>query len=131
MAPLTTADAVAVAEFRAVLRLFLRRSERIARQAGLTPQRYLLLLMIKGAADGSEQSTVTAARLQLAQSSVTELVRRAEESGLIEREGSQTDARVVHLRLTPEGARRLELAFTGLSTERAQLRDAFEHLGGG
>ncbi len=133
MAPLTTADAVAVAEFRAVLRQFLRRSERIARQAGLTPQRYLLLLMIKGAADGSEQSTVTALaeRLQLAQSSVTELVRRAEESGLIEREGSQTDARVVHLRLTPEGARRLELAFTGLSTERAQLRDAFEHLGGG
>jgi DNA-binding MarR family transcriptional regulator len=72
VAPLTTADAVAVAEFRAVLRQFLRRSERIARQAGLTPQRYLLLLMIKGAADGSEQSTETAlaARLQLAQSSV-------------------------------------------------------------
>jgi DNA-binding MarR family transcriptional regulator len=128
---LSTADAVAVAEFRAGLRQFLRRSERIARQAGLTPQRYLLLLMIKGAADGSEQSTVTelAERLQLAQSSVTELVRRAEESGLVEREPSQTDARVVHLRLTPEGARRLEQAFTGLATERSQLREAFEHLG--
>jgi DNA-binding MarR family transcriptional regulator len=131
VAALSTADAVAVAEFRAGLRQFLRRSERIARQAGLTPQRYLLLLMIKGAADGSEQSTVTelAERLQLAQSSVTELVRRAEESGLVEREPSQTDARVVHLRLTPEGARRLEQAFTGLATERSQLRDTFEHLG--
>ena len=29
-----------------------------------------------------------------------------------------------------QGARRLELAFTGLATERSQLRDAFEHLGG-
>ena len=41
--------------------------------------------MIKGAPDGSEQSTVTelADRLQLAQSTVTELVSRAEETGLI------------------------------------------------
>ncbi len=133
VAAITTSDFVAVAEFRAGLRRFLRRSERIARQAGLTPQRYLLLLMIKGAADGSEQSTVTvlAERLQLAQSTVTELVRRAEETGLLEREQSHTDARVAHLRLTPEGARRLELAFTGLATERSQLRDAFEHLGEG
>jgi hypothetical protein len=36
---------------------------------------------------------------------------------------------VVHLTLTPEGARRLELAFTGLATERSQLREAFQHLG--
>jgi DNA-binding MarR family transcriptional regulator len=130
VAAITTSDYVAVAEFRAGLRQFLRRSERIARQAGLTPQRYLLLLMIKGAVDGSEQSTVTelAERLQLAQSTVTELVRRAEETGLLEREQSQTDARVVHLRLTPEGSRRLELAYTGLATERSQLRDAFAHL---
>jgi len=123
-------DVVAVAEFRSALRRFLRRSERIARQSGLTPQRYLLLLMIKGAADGREQSTVTqlADRLQLAQSTVTELVRRAEETGLVTREQSQDDARVAHLRLTPEGNRRLMQSFTELSTERAQLRDAFAHL---
>ena len=130
MAAITTSDVVAVAEFRAGLRQFLRRSERVARQAGLTPQRYLLLLMIKGASDGSEQSTVTALaeRLQLAQSTVTELVSRAEEAGLIEREQSQTDARVAHLGLTQEGERRLMLAFTGLAAERANLREAFTHL---
>jgi|SRR5579862_6833209 len=123
-------DAIAVAEFRAALRQFLRRTERIARKSGLTPQRYHLLLMIKGAADGSQQSTVTALaeRLQLAQSTVTELVRRAEESGLVEREQSQTDARVAHLRLSAEGERRLRLAFTGLAAERANLRAAFAHL---
>src|SRR5437868_3836019 len=130
MVDIRTSDVVAVAEFRAGLRQFLRRSERIAREAGLTPQRYLLLLMIKGAADGSEQSTVTelSERLQLAQSTVTELVRRAEETGLLEREQSAQDGRVVHLRLTPEGSRRLDAAFTGLATERSQLREAFEHL---
>jgi DNA-binding MarR family transcriptional regulator len=130
VAVITTSDVVAVAEFRAALRQFLRRTERIARQSGLTPQRYLLLLMVKGARDGSEQSTVTelSERLQLAQSTVTELVSRAEESGLLEREQSQTDARVAHLRLTGEGERRLMLAFTGLATERSNLRNAFTHL---
>ena len=120
-------DVVAVAEFRTALRRFARRSERVARQYGLTPQRYLLLLMIKGAANGKEQSTVTelADRLQLAQSTVTELVRRAEETGLIAREQSPDDARVALLRLTPEGDRRLMHSFTELSAERAQIRDAF------
>lgn len=126
----TVEDVVAVAEFRAALRKFLRRSERIARQSGLTPQRFLLLLMIKGAPGGEEQSTVTelSERLQLAQSTVTELVRRAEEVGLIEREQSQRDARVAHLRLTAEGERRLLLSFTRLATERSQLSEAVAHL---
>src|SRR5438477_112217 len=92
----TIKDVIAVAEFRSALRHFLRRSEKVARQSGLTPQRYTLLMMIKGAPGGAEQSTVTelAERLQLAQSTVTELVRRAETAGLIEREQSQRDARV-------------------------------------
>jgi len=115
-----------VAEFRAALRRFLRQSEKVARSYGLTPQRYLLLLMIKGAPNGSQRSTVTelADRLQLAQSTVTELVMRAEEIGLVERELSPMDARVGHLRLTAEGERRLRLSFAHLATERAQLRDA-------
>src|SRR2546423_4444565 len=122
--PLTPGEVARVADFRAALRAFLRKSERNARQSGLTPQRYLLLLMIKGAPDGREQSTVTelSERLQLAQSTVTELVSRAEEAGLVAREQSQTDARVAHLRLTEEGERRLEQAFTELSAERDNLR---------
>jgi DNA-binding MarR family transcriptional regulator len=127
-----TARVIEVADFREKLRRFLRQSERVARQSGLTPQRYLLLLMIKGARDGSEQSTVTelADRLQLAQSTVTELVSRAEETGLVTRTQSHADARVAYLRLTDEGERRLALAFTELGTERAQLRDALAHLVG-
>ncbi len=123
-------DFIAVAEFRTELRRFLRKSERVAHGSGLTPQRYLLLLMIKGSPSGMQRSTVTelADRLQLAQSTVTELVSRAEEIGLIAREASPDDARVAHLRLTPEGDRRLQLSFRGLATERANLRDAVAHL---
>ena len=97
----TVTDVMAVADFRAAIRHFLRQSERIARQCGLTPQRYSLLLMIKGSPTGNEQSTVTelSERLQLAQSTVTELVRRAEEAGLVEREQS----RQVRLPGTPFG----------------------------
>jgi DNA-binding MarR family transcriptional regulator len=121
-----------VAEFRAALRAFMRKSERNARASGLTPQRYLLLLMIKGAPDGREQSTVTelADRLQLAQSTVTELVRRAEEAGLIERAQSAADARVAYLRVTQEGERRLARAFTSNEQERNELRSAIAHLDG-
>ena len=123
-------EVIHVAEFRASLRSFLRLSERVARESGLTPQRHLLLLMIKGAPDGSGRSTVTelSERLQLAQSTVTELVRRAEEAGLIERERSQVDGRVAFLSLTEEGERRLERTHTSLSEERRRLRQAFAHL---
>src|SRR5215208_8096212 len=115
-----------VAEFRSALRRFLRRSETVARNAGLTPQRYLLLLMVKGAPDGSETSTVTelSERLQLAQSTVTELVGRAAEAGLLLRRPSRDDARVVYVSLTEEGEHRLQRAFTTLEAERESLREA-------
>jgi DNA-binding MarR family transcriptional regulator len=133
MAGSLSAEEVArVAEFRAALRRFLRRAERNARGAGLTPQRYLLLLMIKGAPNRSQQSTVTelADRLQLAQSTVTELVRRAEETGLVERKRSDVDGRIAYLRLTSEGERRLEQSFTINESERKALLEAFESLEG-
>jgi DNA-binding MarR family transcriptional regulator len=123
---LDLADVVIVAEFRSALRKFMRRTELVADSCGLTPQRYLLLLMIKGAPDGSGRSTVTelSDRLQLAQSTVTELVARSVEAGLIEREGSTDDHRVTYLRLTAEGEQRLACSFTGLEAERHALHEA-------
>lgn len=123
---------VRVAEFRSALRRFMSQSERVARATGLTPQRYLLLLMIKGAPSGNERSTVTelSDRLQLAQSTVTELVARAAGAGLVSREPSADDGRVAYLRLTNEGERRLRNAFTGLSAERQQLLASLVNLQG-
>lgn len=131
MAKVTTDEYIAAAEFRSALRSFQRVAESAARRAGLTPQRHLLLLMIRGAPDGSGSSTVTelSNRLQLAQSTVTELVGRAEDAGLIDREPSPHDARVAHLRLTREGERRLSRIVEELSTERDDLQLAFEKIG--
>jgi DNA-binding MarR family transcriptional regulator len=107
------------------VRLFLRRGEQVARAAGLTPQRQLLLLMIKGAPDGRERATITelAERLQLAQNTVTELVARAEAAGLLAREPSGSDGRVVRLRLTEEGERRLAETVSALRADREHLVD--------
>ena len=119
-----------IAEFRAALRGFVRRSERTAQRWGLTPQRYLLLLAIKGAPDGSERMSFTdlSTRLQLSRNTVTELCARAEEAGLIEREPADHDARVVYLRLTAEGDRRLCCAIRELDGDRPELAHAFEEL---
>ncbi len=125
-----TRAAIRAAAFRSTLRAFMRESERIARASRLTPQRYLLLLLIKGAPDGSERATVSelTERLQLAQGTVTELVNRAEAAGLVSRLTSPADARVVQLTLTEEGESRLARAFTTLETDRSRLAKAFRDL---
>lgn len=109
------------ASLRAALRLFLRHSEMITRRHGLSPRHYELLLMIK--ASPEERSTVSelVELLQLTQSTVTELVQRAEDAGLLTRRQSPEDGRVVNLTLTDEGKRRVEGAIVELGPERARL----------
>lgn len=117
------------AAFRTELRRFLRRTAVVATDAGLTSQRYDLLLMIRAAA--GERSTVTdlCESLQLRQTAVTELVKRAEEAGLITRTQSTSDARVYLLGLTPEGEKRLLKVFDALAEDRAAFAEAFQLLG--
>ncbi len=109
------------AALRAALRRFLRQSEMITRNHGLSPRHYELLLMIQAAP--GHQSTVSTLvdQLQLTQSTVTELVQRAEDGGLLTRRQSAEDGRVVHLSLTDEGERRLEGALADLGPERHRL----------
>jgi DNA-binding MarR family transcriptional regulator len=111
------------ADLRGVLRKFMRSSERIAREEGLTPSRYLLLLMIKTASNSRSTVTELAERMQLTQSTVTELVTRAEVAGLIGREQSAEDARVFWLEVTPEGESRLARAVRRIGRERHRLID--------
>lgn len=126
-----TDAAIHVAGFRSALRSFLRTSEEIARANGLTPRRHLLLLMIKGAPDGSERATIRdlTERLQLAQTTVTELVGRAVDAGLLVRERSPADGRVVHLRLSAEGERRLAGVFQSHEVEREKLLEVLGDAG--
>jgi DNA-binding MarR family transcriptional regulator len=121
-------DYAAAADFRAELRRFLRRSEECARRYGITPRQHLLLLMIAGTDDGLSTVSMLVERLQLTQSAVTELVQRAEEAGLLRREQSPTDGRVVHLRLTEQGEERLGAVHQALGPERRELKEIVDRL---
>jgi len=124
-------DYVKVAEFRASLQHFLRENDRIARRHGLTAQRYLLLLMIKGAPDGTGRSTVTelSRRLELAQHTVTDQVSRAVRAGLVRRSPSTDDGRVIQLSLSAKGEKSLARSFTDLQTERHALLAVLTRMG--
>ena len=121
------------AELREALRHFLRGSDRVTRAHGLTTQRYELLLMIKAARDGSERVTLgeLIERLDAPQSTVTELVHRAEDLGLVQRELNPRNRRVIYLRLTAEGESRLAASVAALAQERRQLISLLSRLADG
>jgi DNA-binding MarR family transcriptional regulator len=115
------AEIARAAAFRSALRQLMARTEVVTAKADLTPQRYNLLLMIK--ASPGETSTVSelVKSLKLQQTAVTELVKRAEEAGLLTRETSPADGRVYLLRLSREGERRLMRAFVALRKDREEI----------
>jgi DNA-binding MarR family transcriptional regulator len=119
----SVSDYIEAADLRSALRRFLRHSEEIARRNQLTPRQYLLLLMIKASEERGSHTTITdlVERLALTQSTVTELVQRAEEAKLVTRAGSPVDGRVVHLSLSDVGRERLARAFAELGPERELL----------
>jgi DNA-binding MarR family transcriptional regulator len=119
---MTSAEFRALAEFRYQIRIYLNGSEEAARNAGLEPQQYLLLLALRGLPQGREASIrELAERLQLRHHSVVELVDRLERRSLLRRERSRDDRRQVILHLTPRG----EKILTRLAKQRiSELRTA-------
>lgn len=121
-------ELVRTAAFRSQLRRFLQRSDAVTADVGLTPQRYDLLLQLKASPTGHSTVTELGRRLHLRQTAVTELVKRAEEAGLITRLQSEEDRRVFELRLTPEGESYLMRVFTLLEDDRAAFVESFRTL---
>jgi DNA-binding MarR family transcriptional regulator len=99
----------ALAELRHQIREFLSEGDRAARAVGLEPQQYLLLLMIRGLAEGQAATIRTLAeRLTLKHHSAVELVDRLEGNGLVRRARARDDRRNVIVSLLPRGERMLE-----------------------
>ena len=121
-------DYVAIARFRAALWAFERVAEQAAEAADLTPQRYLLLLMVKGAASGEARATINdvAERMKVEPHTVTGLVSRAEEAGLVRRVQCSEDRRRTWIHLTRVGERRLERVVRQLEAQREELLGALE-----
>ena len=119
---MTAVEFRALAEFRHQIRIFLNGSEEAARNAGLEPQQYLLMLALRGLPPDREPSIrELAERLQLRHHSVVELVDRLERRQLLRRERSLADRRQVSLHLTPRG----EKILTRLAKQRiSELRTA-------
>lgn len=115
-----------LANFRYELRRYLRYSEEVTRQHGVTPLQYQLLLHVKGF-PGREYLTVSelAERLQAHHHGVVALVTRCEQGGFVERRVSDEDRRVVFVYLTRKGERCLERLAELHRRELIQLQGKF------
>lgn len=117
------------ARLREALRNFLRASDRVTRDAGLTAQRYELLLIVTTAPDGRATMTEISERLGLAPSSASGLVNRTEALGLVRRELSSENRRVIYVAATEEGEQRVTKAAAALRTERRRLVSLLGEIG--
>lgn len=104
--PVNKHDFETLSDFRYQIRKFVRFSEEVARQHGITPLQYLVLLHIKGY-PGREWATVgeLAERLQTQQHGVVALISRCEKLGFVERRRSAEDRRRIEVHLLEDGQR--------------------------
>lgn len=133
---LTDDDYERLLEFRTGLRTFLSWSKNQAASVGLAPAQHQLLLAIRGHADRRRGPTIgdVAEYLLVKHHSAVELVNRAEDAGLVDRIPDGDDGRVVRLRLTNLGERKLrsitEATFEELTRLAPSLRRVWRGLDG-
>ena len=109
VSPLSKHDFEVLADFRYQIRKFVRFSEQLARQRGIKPLQYLLLLQVKGY-PGRDWATVgeLAERLQAQHHGVVALVSRCELQGFVERRRSTEDRRRIEIHLLKKGEKVLD-----------------------
>ncbi len=115
-----------LADFRYQIRKFVRFSEQITRQQGITPLQYLLLLHVKGY-PGRDWATVgeLAERLQAQHHGVVALISRCEKQGFVERRRSSEDRRRIEIHLLENGERVLNELARLHRTELLSLQGRF------
>jgi DNA-binding MarR family transcriptional regulator len=99
----------ALGELRYLIRRFLQEGDLTAKQCGLEPQQYLLLLAIRSLPEGREATiSALAERLSLRHHSTVELIDRMESHAYVKRIRGREDRRQVLVSLQPRGAKLLE-----------------------
>ena len=116
----------ALSQFRYQLRRFLRFSEEVTHEHGVTHLQYQLLLHIRGF-PGREWATVgeLAERLQSHHHGAVSLISRCEKLGLVKRRTGRTDRRSVEVHLTPEGSALLDKLVAQHREELLRLQGIF------
>ena len=117
----------ALSEFRYQLKRFLHFSEAAAKEQGITPLQYLLLLHIQGY-PGRNWATVgeLAERLQMNHNATVALLTRCEELDLVERRKNENDKRKVDVHLTDKGREYLQQLAQQHKTELQSLQNTFQ-----
>lgn len=106
---ITESEYRALGELRYLIRKFVQEGDVTAKQAGLEPQQYLLLLAMRGLPAGQPATiSALASRLSLRHHSTVELVDRMEAHGYVKRSRGSEDRRQVLVELQPRGAKLLE-----------------------
>ena len=115
-----------LADFRYQVRRFLRFSETLTRENGVSPLQYLLLLQLKGT-PGRDWASIgdLAERLQAKHHGVVALVSRCEAAGWVRRIPGRTDGRVVEVHLTGAGKRCVERLASLHRDELRSLQSGF------
>ena len=116
---LTDQDYRTLAAVRAAIRGFAHFTEKVVQEAGLTPQQHQVLVALRAAEKGELPVGELAEALLLQPHSVSGLADRLQALGLVERVRSETDRRIVVVRLTVK-ARRLMSSLS--RTHRDELR---------
>jgi DNA-binding MarR family transcriptional regulator len=99
----------ALGELRYLIRRFLQEGDTKAKQVGLEPQQYLLLLAVRGLPAGEDATISTLAnRLSLRHHSTVELIDRMEAHGYVKRVRGREDRRQVLVSLQARGEKLLE-----------------------
>lgn len=117
-------DSVLVA-LRRLIRATDLHSKQLSKHVGLTAPQLLLLQITQR--EGYIAIGDIARNMSLSQATVTTIVDRLENRGLLFRQKSESDKRKVHVSLTREGSRFMETAPTGLHTEMVKKFELLEN----
>lgn len=129
LAPLDKRDFERLSNFRYCLRHFLRVSEEICQEHGLTPLQYQLLLHLRGFS-GREWANIgeLAERLQAKHHGVVALADRCEKQRWVTRKPGRQDRRVVEIHLLPAGRTLVERVARLHRDELHRLFEALERM---
>lgn len=104
-----------VTALRRIIRATDMRSKQLARESGLTPPQFMILSTIDRL--GAVAISRIAKEVNLTQATITSVLDRLEQKGLVRRLRSEQDKRIVHATLTEEGERMVKAAPTLLQNE--------------
>ncbi|MFC4347553.1 MarR family winged helix-turn-helix transcriptional regulator [Kordiimonas lipolytica] len=93
---------------RRITRAIDLQSKQLVKQTGLTAPQLVVMMAIRK--EGRASPSTVAREVALSQATITSILDRLEKAGLVRRERSESDKRIVYACLTADGQKRLEEA---------------------